>query len=86
MPGLGVGFYPAAGVGCYVVSVYVCICVWVLILYVHMTIAVNKVGDEGAKDLARALENNSTLQSLELGGACCHTCMCWFGQRSGLGG
>ena len=40
------------------------------------TLAVNDIGDGGAKDLAKALEVNSSLQSLNLAGErCC--CMVW---------
>ena len=35
-----------------------------------MCVAVNKITDAGATELAKALETNSALQRLELGGKC----------------
>ena len=46
------------------------------------TLADNKVGDRGAKDLAKALKVNTSLQTLDLSGECC----CCMARGCGSGG
>ena len=51
-------------------SKHIDVCVLAWIGYYFCFCTGNNIGDEGARDISKALEQNSTLQHLNLGGAC----------------
>ena len=64
----------------------VCVC-WLGLVTIFVCCTDNNIGAEGARDIAKALEHNSTLQHLYLGGVCisyacaipqCHMISCIF--------